>query len=149
MIDCEKFNFKLFTPKQFDYDYGACLNSKGMKITMKEAIDNAFKKDLDKIPIYIATNKMNNPEVQAIKNNYKQIYTWNDLKFPKHFPKLSNIQIQCVEHLILAKSKKFIGALHSSFSEIILLLKMYYKTEDFEDELNRWDVKMNTTIYLR
>jgi len=73
------------------------------------------------LPIFVATDK---PDMlESFKRKFPNTITFDDA-FPVH--SFSPIQQQCIEQMIAVHSKKFIGSTPSSFTENILLWRLYY-----------------------
>jgi len=71
--------------------------------------------------IFVATDK---PDMlEAFKQKFPNTITFDDV-FPMH--SFSPIQQQCIEQMIAVHAKEFIGSTPSSFTENILLWRLYY-----------------------
>lgn len=120
LFDCVAHGLKTSKPFEDVLFTASCKNSDDEPVSFPAAIKNLTPRGST---IFLASNE---PSMRwYIKN--RKVYTIYDFIDPD---KYSNLQMMCIEQLILSKSRNFIGSFLSSFTEYVLLMRMHENPTD-------------------
>jgi len=115
---------------------GVCVDESGDWIGYKDV----FQRFDNRLPIFIGTNQKTHEKIAEVRGMGLELKLWDDVK-PEE--KLTELEIQCVEQVLMSKATQFVPALFSSLSEMVILMRAVAENGDEPNLKRMFDLQAN------